>query len=704
MNPYQTIWTFIFFLNFSIRRFPLLPVGCQSVNCRGYLTVEPAPPILMGSDMMVYCHITQENYLKSGYILSLELNGQPHSESEERLNCTTARFRLTVHRPKSTLICKMRRPYSRTLLTVCGLDLHSGLPPDKPTDISCQTSRNSDKIDCSWNTGQATYQNTSYNISVSRENGTQIRYDGIQRTEFTMLRTTLDENKKYQLSITAYNHFGKSKSDPFILCVKDVVMPESPSITHIEFWNSSAEAMLHWKTPESSEHLTSYARIRTHNGSWVVAEGLELRKAIITLQGLEPLTEYEFQIRVCNSRQGLTLPKRPPSTPSSPSTAKPLSGKRPLCSKWSPSVKKKSPGKGPSQQLCVWRALGDKETNGLQNVTVFWMPLPPEDYSGEVHQYEIFLDKNDQKPEVACPATVSQCSFQVSADVQSVSVSAVTSYGKSPPSAVHLRHSGFSGPALIKLAPAGNGSVVILSWSWPMAEHESDTGELLGYVVEWTPRPVELHWQRVAKDQTSTFIKGLTAGVRYNVSLYAVTTRGVSDPSFGLVYAREEKPLSGPNMSILVHETTRVLIQWGELALDQQRGFVKTYTIYLQGINASDMKQMTVSASGPRQMWLDCPEGALVIYLSASNSAGEGPRGNTVSSQLAEPAAGLMAGLVFTTNVLMVIIANLICCRCVRKRIKQKCISLGPAWLVVNLPKPGNSKAIRLLQKTRLSP
>ncbi|XP_013883475.1 uncharacterized protein LOC106532035 [Austrofundulus limnaeus] len=41
------------------------------------------------------------------------------------------------------------------------------------------------------------------------------------------------------------------------------------------------------------------------------------------------------------------------------------------------------------------------------------------------------------------------------------------------------------------------------------------------------------------------------------------------------------------------------------------------------------------------------------------------------------------------------------CWRCVRKRIKEKCISWGPEWLVENLPKPGHSNAIRLLEDDR---
>lgn len=68
-------------------------------------------------------------------------------------------------------------------------------------------------------------------------------------------------------------------------------------------------------------------------------------------------------------------------------------------------------------------------------------PPSPEDYSGEVRQYKIFLG-SDQKQEVTCRAALSQCSVQIPAEVQALSISAVTSYGTSPPADVPLRHSG----------------------------------------------------------------------------------------------------------------------------------------------------------------------------------------------------------------------------------------------------------------------
>lgn len=47
------------------------------------------------------------------------------------------------------------------------------------------------------------------------------------------------------------------------------------------------------------------------------------------------------------------------------------------------------------------------------------------------------------------------------------------------------------------------------------------------------------------------------------------------------------EPQSGPKMSVLVHEARQIRIQWDELPVDQQRGFITNYTIYLQTLDSS---------------------------------------------------------------------------------------------------------------------
>ncbi|KAM7012031.1 interleukin-23 receptor [Tautogolabrus adspersus] len=695
MNLYSTIWKCMIVFSVSIKDCPLQIAGRVIFNGLGNLTVEPASPFLLGSNLIVYCHITE---CKQRSKIFLQHNGKTLAPSD-RVNCNTAIFNLFhVGVPKSSVLCKLLT--EDKLKNVDGLVLRGGYPPDKPEVILCETTRRSASIDCSWSRGRETHLKTVYNISINRENGTQVVFDQIQGAAvITIPRAKVDGNSTYQLIITADNQLGVSKSDPFILCVKDIVIPEPPQIMLTEFLKDSTAAVLRWKTAESPELLRSCVRLRSDNYSWEAGEGSEPSEGLIKVEGLKPLTDYEFQVRTCNVTSGLMHSNTPCFTPPS------ASSKRLLCSKWSSSVRGRSPGKGrlivrPTKQLHVWRILGRKGKKGLQMVTVLWKHPNPEDYNGEVQRFEISLGK-EQTQNVTCAADLSQCSVPFSAEVQALSVSTVTLYGTSPPAEVPLRQSGHVGPVLRDFAPASNGSAVCISWSWPEKKRWSSFGdELLHYVLEWTSVPeAELQWEKVDKDESTTAVTGLTAGVRYNISVFAVTSRGVSAPSSRLVYSKEQKPQSGPKVSILVHEARQIQIQWDELPVDQQRGFIVNYTIYLQTLDSSNTElRVTVSGSELRQRWLDCPHGPLALQMTASTSAGEGPRGSRMSSQPATPAVGLVIVMVFIITLFIGIIANLLCWSCVRERVKQKCISWGPDCVGEKLPKPGNSFAIRLLK------
>ncbi|KAM9849268.1 interleukin-23 receptor [Aulostomus maculatus] len=584
------------------------------------------------------------------------------------------------------------------------------VPPDKPGNVICETTRSSDVIDCSWERGRQTHLHTPYIISLSGENLTPVYSDVKNDSNFSVPRRLLEDHAQYQVAITASNLLGASQSDPFTFCLKDITalqtplndthspitaLPESPHIAHVEFVNNSRAAMLQWTSTESFQHPSLYVNLRRDEGFWEVREATQLSEDLIGVDCLQPLTQYEFQIRTCDPASSL----KPPSTASS----MPMLTSRKRCSKWSASVKKRSPGKIPSQ-LHVWRILSNQNKNEPQNVTVLWKPPPPEEYSGDVQHYKVYL-VGDQKQEVICRTGLTRWTLSLPADVQALRVSVVTPYGASPPADVPLRLSGDPGPAP-QVAPAAAGNGVHVSWSWSRFTSErgsTSTEDLLHFVIEWrNAAAAELEWKELTKDQNYTVVTGLTAGVRYSLSLYAVTSRGASEPSSCLFYSQELKPASGPNMSVMVHEARRVLIQWDELALEQQRGFITTYTIYLRKLDSSHKTelQVRVAASSRRQKWLDCPEGALALQMTASTLAGEGPRGRLLSSQPAAPAAGLMVALVFFITLFIAVIVNLMCCSCMRTRIKQMCVSWGPDWLVGNLPEPGNSVAIRLLGAT----
>ncbi|KAJ7992926.1 hypothetical protein DPEC_G00267140 [Dallia pectoralis] len=437
---------------------------------------------------------------------------------------------------------------------------------------------------------------------------------------------------------------------------------------------------------------------------------VDLGRGLVKVKGLHPLTHYDFQIRVCFCIQRST------SAPTLNSTLRPSSAHRPNCSRWSPSAMATSPGIAPTRELDVWRVLGVPEVDGVHNVTVLWKPLSPGDYSGQVLRYELVYLNKEQRQNVSCPADVFQCSVPMSPWVQVLYVMAVTTYGTSPPATVHLTHKSVSRLVLRFPGPAmgEGGDSVALSWLWngssragaesgPIVGSETEVRPevLLGFVVEWMNGFPELGWQKVARDRNITLIVGLRPGVRYNVSLYAKTTWGLSRPSCGFVYSREEKPVAAPKVSVLAQKPGRVQIQWEELPIDQQRGFITHYNIYVKRLGSdTDINLIvTVPVSEPNQRWLDFPDGSMSIRVTASTVAGEGPQGEVLPLQFTGPLVSFLAVVGFVATVVMVVMVNLMCWSCVRKRFKQTCISLGPIWLSENFPKPGNSNAIRLLKQ-----
>ncbi|XP_033820585.2 interleukin-23 receptor [Periophthalmus magnuspinnatus] len=602
--------------------------------------------------------------------------------SEERvlpweLNNCTAIFSLSnVREPVSNVYCKKQDPGADYYVT--GITLRSGLPPGKPLNISCETTRNAGFIECKWKKGRETYEPTTYNISVNIGNGSWEYSHTVQdEGNCTIPQNIFHDNFTYHLMVSAHNHFGKSHSDPLTFTFNDIVVPEMPHITQIDF-NESLVAVLHWKTHESFESLKPYIRVHTA-GHWEKREVSEIGDGLVHVAGLRPLTDYSFQVRTCTKRQ---------QTDTNLHTARKM-----VCSKWSPSVWKKTPGKGPSEPLHVWR------DSTLQQVAiVFWKPPPSHEYSGEVSQYEIDFG-DGQKQEHRC-APMSECSARVPL-LPPISVTAVTPYGTSPPATVPLTQSDAPGPVLREVTPSVNSRTVTVSWTRP-----EQNEEVMNYVTECTTLPpTALHWKAVSKDHKYTTITGLMPGVLYNISVYAVTTSGVSAPSSSAVYSKELKPLFGPSMSVLVHEANKVLVKWDELPVEQRRGFITYYTIYYHVLSSTRSQlKASVPASGPRQRWLDCPEGTLALQMSASTAAGEGPRGNLITSHPPAPSAGLVIVIVFIIMFFVAIIVNLMCWKCVRKRIKQKCIAWSPECLGDNLPKPINSNAIKLLGLDRSEP
>ncbi|KAI4883347.1 hypothetical protein NFI96_011196 [Prochilodus magdalenae] len=394
-----------------------------------------------------------------------------------------------------------------------------------------------------------------------------------------------------------------------LVCGRDIVADQilsTPQIEQIAFAKGSLSAIIHWQSSDDMELLKPRVRFRKmHDAAWMEANVTQLQKGkLLMLENLEPLTFYQFELRVCT----VLLMHN--------------------CSSWSLRVIQKSPGRAPSSKLDVWRAIIKNYRSHTQNVTVLWKAFTPEDDNGDLLGYELVYKENGVTRTLNCSAAASQYTLQLPLEVMEVNVSAVTSAGNTPSAPVRLVSTGNTAATTVHLTQAAGGRIHLVWNSFRLTYHINTPEQTLGFVVEWKSSPSELQWKRIAKDQNSTYVDVTptctdTPPCTLNFSLYVESTEGVSDPAFGQIHLQEKH---NPDVGVLT-------------------------------------------------------------VVSAPVPAARGPEDI------------VMIGICLMTAVPIIILINLLYLKCVRRRIRKTCMSVGPSWLFENLPKLGNSNAIKLLQE-----
>ncbi|KAJ8277929.1 hypothetical protein GJAV_G00081790 [Gymnothorax javanicus] len=635
-------------------------IGCSmEIICTGVLQVEPGTVFHMGSELTVLCRSYSEHCGRNFFIY---LNSQLQGPLEV-INCSTVRLQLKNIAPNDRLTCTVSQ--DRGKQTVCGADLQPGFPPEKPTELRCFAQMDSEHISCTWNKGRETHLSTKYIATFKFKNWTEsFHLQSDNESSVSIPWSLFDVDVEFR--VKAWNDLGEVVS-VIPLSVRDVVIPNTPKIIAVEFGNSSRMATLHWNISDSSGRWRARIRIRDNRGHrefW----GTELGQGVLLLEGLWPRTWYEFQIQACSTGE--------------------------KCSHWSQPVQCSSPGATLTKILDVWRILRGIHENGARGVTVLWKPLRPEDYRDVMVGHKLVYWERGQRQVVTCGANVTEKTLHLAPAVTRIFIYAVTSTEESPPATLHISQSdGLTVPWLRDVAPVDRRSILL---TWDKYLHENQPA--LGYVVQWQSQSQEIQWKRLTADCSSTQIEGLDPGVRFNISLYAVMSIGMSNPAFHQAYSREEKPLVGPKVTLLKIETTRILIRWEELNLEQQRGFLTNYTVYMRKRNTG--QQLTLKGLLSRQMWLNHLDTPFDLHISASNSAGEGPLGEGVFCQLqASPKDWSNIGLGLAVAVPLVILVKLMCWNCAQRRITRTFTTVGFRWLFENFPKVENSTATKLLQE-----
>lgn len=66
------------------------------------------------------------------------------------------------------------------------------------------------------------------------------------------------------------------------------------------------------------------------------------------------------------------------------------------------------------------------------------------------------------------------------------------------------------------------------------------------------------------------------------------------------------EPVSGPRLSVLLHEARRIHVQWDELPVQRRRGFIRRYTVYMQPLDSSSQELNGEAFTEPRHTSVVC--------------------------------------------------------------------------------------------------
>uniref|UniRef100_A0A8C3B5T4 Interleukin 12 receptor subunit beta 2 n=1 Tax=Cairina moschata TaxID=8855 RepID=A0A8C3B5T4_CAIMO len=563
------------------------------------MTANSASHVQPGTNITLSCQLKQLKYNEQCKIAIF------FNSSELIINYGTSvstKFQVLTF-GKHMFTCKIVCEYKKKL--ICGVDIMSGNPPDQPRNVSCIQYGTDGSPTCTWDKGRLTYINTTYVIQLS--DGTDIfcflEENLSNKFGSLVLSKKLNFDSTYTVVVAASNELGSAFSQPLMFMLIDI----GKCITYLRYLSTLFLCKFNIICPLSPLKVEN---VNSENFS---------------LYGLEPHTEYEFQVS-CK-----------------------IHPERGLWSNWS-AFQTQTPEAVPTGLLDVWYKMQDVDSQ-TQNISLFWKALSKSEAKGRIRQYTVTfeaLNRGGSKPEVTTQTSYTRTTAKMD---YKITVTADNSRGSSPPAVIttDLGIRDLPPPQKVSAIPMGNGSIFV-SWKPP----DKSTAFINGYVVEWmdTHRKKSLAppptWIKLVASNLSTVIsEHIKDNVCYDISVFALYQDRAGQVASVRGYSREKAPSAGPQM-YTTPQTNGVLVSWEDIPSHQQMGCITAYNIYLRKKDSEVAPAVYAisNATSQREFYItNLQRGEnYILWMTASTAAGESPWGNReLPSAVALAGIGILA-------------------------------------------------------------
>ncbi|XP_071393652.1 LIF receptor subunit alpha a [Centroberyx affinis] len=479
----------------------------------------------------------------------------------------------------------------KTILT--GAVVFVGYPP-LPSDLVCET-RDLTSAVCQWNRGQDTHLYGKKRKTYYALNSRNCMEANQNQKEAVCSLAQWDGN----WTLVAKNTLGQySLSDSAELSHR--VHPVAPvnltSVVHA--WNGTV--LWHWKhTSYDSLALICQVELTSHwHPTTRTFSGVGLRSVV--LLDLHPDEDYSVKVR-CGAQHNFW---------------KWGDWSNPLAFKTSLDIPE-------APDVWMWM---DRDNTGR----VMWKPLTRRESHGQITGYEVTVwspEENVQHTEtlpqstLTVPINLTHITTSSGNNKVIATIIAKNAAGVSPPASIVI-------PLRLTDVEPAVSRAVYMDGGFPLS-WQSDANASCGYVVEWHDAsclqdcPVE--WTKVAADNTNVSAQSGTfqPGVRYTFSLYSCSSEAPELLQRWQGYMQELVPSSSVPHLLTNQHDSEIQLSWGEIPLNNRRGFLLGYHIYLSNgsqltllANLSDPRSRSCTVKG-------LSAGSYKFTVKAFTSAGE---------------------------------------------------------------------------------
>ncbi|XP_043942742.1 interleukin-31 receptor subunit alpha-like [Protopterus annectens] len=283
----------------------------------------------------------------------------------------------------------------------------------------------------------------------------------------------------------------------------------------------------------------------------------------------------------------------------------------------------------PSVAPDLWRVVGPVYRNSTRKVEILFQKNRHVEHHEKILGYKVFRQSHGIRTNIKDCNINGKCHFVVDLGSNDIYVTSYNTKGESPPAHVAMEQEGLAKPRNVQITSVRAHGISV-KWEAPISEKT-----LVYFLIEWIDHEEKQNnvlWKKIPSTNISAFIsENIKEGVRYNISLYAVYSDGVSNPVSSQIYSVEMVPRLGPEVSVKETVKDKASVEWIPIPASEQRGFITCYSIYLtkmsDGAPTEPLKYVVESFKTHYMLSGLTSDKMYSVHMTASTSAGEGPSG-----------------------------------------------------------------------------